>query len=131
MLPLYADRGAAEDLKKLRSLRIRRCLIEGRVFEHRTRSLQDLRLHNLELLRARLLDLPSLRGVLNAQLTLALEHEFQGLGLSAQTLQVNSYAMATAGSQPLSSMSLLDLALAYLGKGRWPGNRIRGIRARP
>lgn len=51
-----------EDLKKLRSLRIRRCLIEGRVFEHRTRSLQDLRLHNLELLRARLLDLPSLRG---------------------------------------------------------------------
>ena len=115
-----------EDLKKLRSLRIRRCLIEGRVFEHRTRSLQDLRLHNLELLRARLLDLPSLRGVLNAQLTLALEHEFQGLGLSAQTLQVNSYAMATAGSQPpLSSMSLLDLALAYLGKGEWPGNHIR------
>lgn len=115
-----------ESLRSVRSLRMRRVLIEGRVFDHRRRSVLDLRLHNLELLKARLLGLPSLRDVLNAQLAVALEQQFQGLGLSAQTLRVNSYAMTAADDPPaLSSTSLADLALKYLAKGEWPGNQMR------
>lgn len=115
-----------EGLRSVRSLRVRRVLIEGRVFDHRRRSVLDLRLHNLELLQARLLGLPSLRDVLNAQLAVALEQQFQGLGLSAQALRVNSYAMTAADDQPaLSSMSLADLALKYLAKSEWPGNQVR------
>ena len=113
-------------LRSVRSLRMRRVLIDARVFDHRRRSVLDLRLHNLELLQARLLGLPSLRDVLNAQLAVALEQQFQGLGLSAQTLRVNSYAMTAADDQPaLSSMSLADLALKFLAKGAWPGNQMR------
>lgn len=115
-----------KSLRSVRSLRVRRVLIDARVFDHRRRSVLDLRLHNLELLQARLLGLPSLRDVLNAQLAVALEQQFQGLGLSAQTLRVNSYAMTAADDQPaLSSMSLADLALKFLAKGAWPGNQMR------
>lgn len=115
-----------KSLRSVRSLRMRRVLIDARVFDHRRRSVLDLRLHNHELLQARLLGLPSLRDVLNAQLAVALEQQFQGLGLSAQTLRVNSYAMTAADDQPaLSSMSLADLALKFLAKGAWPGNLMR------
>ena len=56
-----------EQLTEVRSLKLQRALIKTGVFENRYQSIIDLRLHNLELMRDRLLGLPSLRDMLNQQ----------------------------------------------------------------
>ena len=116
-----------EQLINASSLKLQRALIKTGVFENRYQSIIDLRLHNLELMRARLLDLPSLRNLLNHQLKLQLDHEFQGMDLSPLSMRVSSYAITPQGAAGalVTSMSLGDAALRYLADGLWPGQYIR------
>ena len=56
-----------DPLIDIRTLKLQRALIPAGVFENRYQSIIDLRQHNLELMRVRLLGLPSLRDILNQQ----------------------------------------------------------------
>ena len=102
-------------------LKLKRLLIETRVFANRQQSIIALQQHNLELIRERLLGLPSLRAVLDQALKLQLDQEFQGLDLAPQSLWVNSYV----GGRQVSGMSLGAAALRFMARGAWPQDLIR------
>ena len=110
-----------ESLTRGRPLRLRRLSIEAPVFENRRQSIIELRQHNLELMRERLLGLPSLRALLDEQLKLQLDHEFQGLDLAPQSTRVNSYV----DGRRVSGMTLGDAALRYMAQGGWPQGTVR------
>ena len=88
-----------EQLTALRTLKLQRALIKTGVFENRYQSIIDLRLHNLELMRDRLLGLPSLRDMLDQQpqqfaLSRAPMPEWMGLQVKAYwALEIEGFSL--------------------------------------